>query len=166
MKFHSEHIFTGVTLDEFEKLYFDEEFNVALCEAVNLARTLVKLEDDGTTFVREVNVGPDRVLPRPVAKVAGTDRIEYMEHVDYRWGSHQVEWYTEPSILKSKVQSHGVVYLEERPEGVARRVEGEVAVKVFGLGGIVEAIIVADVEKSYADAARFTQQWIDKKQAS
>ncbi len=116
MKFRAEHVFTGITLREYEKLYFDETFNIELCQAVNLARTLVNLDDDGSKIVREVTVGPDRTLPGPVAKIVGGDRIEYMEHIEYTYGSGRASWYTEPSLLKEKIKSSGDV-LASAPKG-------------------------------------------------
>jgi hypothetical protein len=40
-------------------------------------------------------------------------------------------------------------------------VEGDVKVKLLGVGTLIERFIVADVERSYEQAAAFTQRWID-----
>jgi hypothetical protein len=39
-------------------------------------------------------------------------------------------------------------------------VRGEVKVAIFAIGRIVERFIVAEIEKSYAGAARFTAEWL------
>lgn len=161
MKFRVEHVFKGITLKDYEALYFDEAFQIAQCQAVKLHRTLVKREVTDGRLVRAVKVGPDREIPAPVAKVLGANRIEYTEHVDYVLGSNKGTWKTVSSLLTDKVDASGTFSFRETPAGIARVVEGEVSVRIFGIGGIVEKFVGADIERSYGDAAKFMQQWID-----
>ena len=161
MKFRVEHTFRDVSLADYEELYFDEPFGIALCKAVKLRRTLEKRELKNGRMVRIVRVGPDRDIPPTVAKILGTSRIEYTEHVDYRMGSFHGTWKTVSSVFTEKVDAHGTFGFAEKDEAVVRVVEGSVDVKIFGLGGVLERFIVADVERSYNDAAHFTQRWID-----
>ncbi len=162
MRFRVEHVFRGIELAQYEKLYFHEPFNVELCEATRLERTLVKFQKKGKKLERVVKVAPDREIPAPVAKVLGTSKLEYSEHVTYDFGSYVVHWRTEPAVLRDRILSSGTFTFQARPGGVARIVDGTIEVKIFGLGGLVERFIVADVEKSYARAAEFTQKWIDR----
>ena len=162
MKFRVEHTFRGISLETYEKLYFDEPFNVALCEAVKLARSVIKLENDDKTFHRIVKVGPDRDIPKPVAKVLKADRIEYEEHNTYTFGTYKGEWKTIPMMLANKVKSAGTYSFTQKGDDVLRIVEGDIDIKILGVGGMIEKFICADVERSYDDAARFTQQWIDQ----
>lgn len=162
MKFSVSHTFQNISLEDYEKLYFDEEFNTALCEAVKLARTLGTLNRTETTIHREVTVGPDREVPAPVAKILGASRIEYTEHLDYTLGSYKGTWKTISSLMTDKVHSAGTFAFKAKGNGVERIVDGEIKVKIFGVGGMVEKFIVADIERSYAKAAEFTQNWIDK----
>ena len=162
MHFRIEHTFTGISLADYEKLHFDEAFNIALCEAVKLSRQLVSLDDDGTTLKRVVRVGPDREVPKPVQKVLKSDRIEYEERVTYKWGTMEGSWETIPSVLASKVVTKGRLGFREVSGGVLRWSEGDIQVKVLGVGGVIERFIVADVEKSYDQAAAFTQRYINE----
>lgn len=162
MKFRAEHTFKGISLADYEKLYFNEDFNIKLCQAVKLAREVIEIESDDTKIHRVVKVGPDRVLPAPVAKILGTDRIDYTEHVDYTFGDFKADWKTISSVMTDKVDSKGTLTFRETGSGVTRIVEGDIKVKLFGVGKVVERVIVAETEKSYADAAAFTQTWIDK----
>ncbi len=163
MKFTTETTFRGISLQDFEKLYFDEAFNKALCERVNLARTVVKFESDDAKLHRVLRVGPDRELPGAVKKVLGTDRLEYEERLDYRWGTYKAQWETVPSVMASKVDARGTISFAESGGAVRRVAEGEIKVKLLGVGGLIEKLVVADVEKSFKDAADFTQRWIDEK---
>jgi hypothetical protein len=62
--------------------------------------------------------------------------------------------------MTDKVDSTGTFRFEPSADGVKRVIEGEIKVKVFGVGGVIERFIVADVEKSYEQAADFTRRWI------
>lgn len=163
MKFRVEHTFRGISLDDYEKLYFDEAFNIELCQTVKLARELLDLQNEGGTLRRVVKIGPERVLPMPAAKILGTDRIDYEEHLDYVFGSYRASWKTISSVMSDKIESSGtVVFSKAGADGVTRVVQGDIKVRLFAVGKVVEKIIVAETEKSYTDAAQFTQAWIDK----
>lgn len=161
MRFNVEHVFRGITRDEYESLYFNEDFNIALCKAVNLARTLVAMERDEQQIDRRVMVGPDREVPKAIQKVLKADRIEYEERIRYKFGSFSGTWETTPNIMASKVISKGGFQFKDNPNGVSRVVTGDIDVKVFGVGGVIEKFILEDVKKSYDDAAKFTQEWVD-----
>lgn len=162
MHFSVTHVFRGITLEEYEQLYFDEAFNEALCSTVKLSRQVIKIDRTDTGIHREVKVGPDREIPKPVAKVLKADRIEYTEHLDYKWGAFKGTWETIPTIMPTKVSTSGTFRFEASGDGVRRVVDGDISVKILGVGGVVEKFIVADIERSYDDAARFTQRWIDQ----
>jgi hypothetical protein len=165
MKFKAEHVIPGIELPAYEKLYFDEPFNVALCAATGLGRTLVSLETKDGVLRRAVKVSPARELPGPVAKIIGSGSFEYTEFLEYRLGSNAGTWRTETALLKDKIQSSGTFSFAAAPGGVRRVVEGEVKVKIFGLGGVIETFVVADVERSYGKAAEFTRGWIEQGKA-
>ena len=161
MKFVVEHTFRGLTVADYEKLYFDEAFNDALCKAVNLDRNVQKREDDGKRLARVVKVAPrDREIPGPLQKILGSSRIEYSEHVNYEWGTYRGTWKTISSIMTDKIESSGSFRFDQNSDGVKRIVEGEIKVKMFGVGGVVERFIVSDIEKSYEQASDFTRRWI------
>jgi hypothetical protein len=161
MKFSTEATFRGITLEQFEKLYFDEEFNIAMCKDNNLARTVLKRESDDEKLHRELRIGPDRELPAALKKVLKSDRLEYTEKLDYRWGSNRASWETIPSVFANKVDARGSIVFREVPGGVLRIADGVIKVKILGVGGVVEKLVIADVEKSFTNAATFTQRWID-----
>lgn len=160
MKFRAEAKFPDIPLEEYEQLYFDDAFNDAMCKAVKLERTLLKIERRGDVLERHTKVAPiGREIPAPVAKVIGASRIEYVEELTYDFAKHGGVWRTISSVLPDKVDTHGTLTMRAEGAGCARVSEGEVTVKVFGVGGIVEKVIIADVEKSYEDAARFTRDY-------
>jgi hypothetical protein len=162
MKFEITHTF-AVTPEQYEEIYFDEAFGAAQCEAVNLGRKLLKLEKTPTRIVRHVRVEPSRELPAPVAKLLGGGSFSYVEEVDYDVATRSLRWRTVPSIAPEKVESSGTVQFIADGAGTKRLLRGDINVKVFGLGGIIEKFVVGDVEKSYEKAAAFTREWIAAK---
>jgi hypothetical protein len=164
MKFKAEHLFGGISVADYETLYFDEPFNIELCKAVNLDRELVRLDVKGKHLTRVVKAAPrGREIPGPVAKVLGAGRIEYVEHIEYDLGTYAGTWKSISSVMTDKVLSSGTFRFVPTGTGVTRIVEGDVTVKVFGVGGMIERFIIADVEKSYDAAAQFTREYLAKK---
>ena len=161
MKFSADHTFRGIELEAYESLHFDEEFQDALCVSVKLSRACEKLEENDGHISRAVRVGPDREIPPAAQRVLGGRKLDYTEHLEYQRGSWKGTWRTEPSLMPDKVHCKGTIEFLEVPGGVRRLVHGEIKVKLFGVGGMVEKLIVSDVVKSYDKAASFTQRWID-----
>ncbi|HQY62939.1 MAG: DUF2505 domain-containing protein [Myxococcales bacterium] len=162
MKFRCEHRFTGITLAQYEKMYFDEAFNTELCKVLGLTRSVVSYDVTDTKVKRVVRVAPNREIPAPAAKILGAAKIEYTETIEYVFGSGKADWSTVSSVMTDKVDSRGTVRFAERDGAVVRSVDGDVTVKITLLGGTVEKFIVSDVERSYEKAAEFTRDWLSK----
>ena len=162
MKFKSEHRFGGITLAQYEELYFNEEFNIALCQQVGLHRTLVSRDDANGKIRRVVRVAPERELPGPVAKLLGAPRLEYTETVEYSWGSGRGVWSTQMAVMSDKVDSRGTFTFATSGDGVNRTIDGDVTVRVPLIGGTIEKAVVAEVSTGYDRAADFTRQWLIK----
>ena len=163
MKFTVSHTIADITVNTFAGLFFDEPFNDALCQHLSLNRQVMNISNDGKHFSRMVRIKPEREMPAAAQKVLkqlGVDRISYTEHLTFDIAANEGTWRLEPAALAEKLQSQGRILFVQDGTGVKRIVEGEVSVKVFGLGGMIERLVVADVEKSYAEAAEYTRNWI------
>ena len=62
--------------------------------------------------------------------------------------------------MLDKITIGGTLDFEAAAGGVKRILAGVIDVTLFGLGGLVEKVVVSNVEKSYGDAAAFTARWI------
>ena len=161
MKLHLKHIFSGLTLAQYGELYFEESFNEYLCKGVNLTRNVKEKSLNGTSLKRVTTVSPDREIPGPVAKVIKMDRLEYDEELTYDTEAFKGTWKINvPGPLGSKFSAGGQFTFREVAGGVERELWGEINVKVFGVGKMIETLIVTDVEKSYETAAAQTSQYI------
>jgi hypothetical protein len=166
MHFKADHTFTGITPAEYETLYFDEPFAIAMCEAVKLARTLLKLERTPDRLVRHVRCEPVRDIPGPIAKLLGGRRFSYVEELDFELGKGRGKWRVVPNVATEKVDAAGTLTFLPADGGVLRSVTGDIKVSVFGVGGLIEKFVVGEVEKSYADAATFTRSYLAKRPVS
>lgn len=160
MKFVIEHAFDGLTCAEYERLYFDEPFSAALGDALQLGRALLHLEVNPNRIARRVCCEPQRDPASPAAQAFGTSRASFVEEIDYDVRAHRGQWRTIPNLLPDRVRNAGTLEIVATATGVKRVVRGEVKVSLFGFGGLVERAVVAEIEKSYAGAARFTEAWL------
>jgi Protein of unknown function (DUF2505) len=160
MKFRVEHVIRGIDLAAYEELYFDEPFQTALGDAVKIDRELLRLDRGRERIVRHVRVQPEREIPAPVAKLLGGRRLAYVDEIEYEVGRYHGTWRIVPAVLADKIAIGGTLDFEAVAGGVKRVLAGVIDVTLYGLGGLVERVVVSNVEKSYADAAAFTDRWI------
>jgi hypothetical protein len=162
----AEHIFNATEDTYWGKIFFAEEYNRRLhLEALRfLEWREVRVEDKGDYVERTVEVVP-RVgeLPGPIKKLIG-DRIGYVERGIYDKRARRYRITVTPSRLADKLTITGELFTEPAPEGRCRRIYlGRVEARIFGVGGLLEKLIVSDLEKSLETSARFTNQYIKEK---
>ncbi len=162
MQFSISHLVPGVSRSDYENLFFDEGLNVMMCERLNLERTLVSSTREGPDFSRAVEVTMRRHVPAWVAKIVDAQRFVYTETMTYRFGSPPVpaHWRIIPKMFSRQVDCAGTVSFEPHPQGVIRRVDGDVKVRMPGLATILERFAVREIEKSFDEAAELTREWL------
>ena len=165
MKLAIEHVFAGIQPSEFEALYFDETFNESLGTHLHMGRMLVRLETTANRIVRHVRFepAPDPNSPVPIEKAFGTSRASFLEELDYDPRVRRGEWKTIPNMFKERVVNAGTIEFAPAPEGTRRVLRGEVKVKLFGFGGVVEKMIAAEIVKNYDATAAFITDWLAKR---
>jgi hypothetical protein len=156
MKFANEQLFPGISPADYEALYFDEPFNTALSEALHMGRKLLRLDRTATRIVRHVCFEPRREAGTPADQAFGTSRASFVEELEYDLPERRGRWRTIPNLFTERVTNAGTLELLAEDRGTRRVVRGEVRVSLFGFGKIVERMVVAEIEKSYAATARFT----------
>jgi hypothetical protein len=164
MKFDVSHTFEGISAADYEVLYFDEAFNVALCEAVKLGREVLKIERSDAKIVRHVRCTPNRDIPAPVAKLIKDNGFKYVEELEHEVGRLRGRWVVKPNLFPEKVDVKGTYeFISAGEKRVTRVIHGAIDVAVFGIGAVVEKFVVDDVKRSYDQAAEFTRGWLAKK---
>ena len=86
-------------------------------------------------------------------------QIEYQEILTYQRGKY-IGGKTVPPFLSDKFLASGQFRFEAIDGGVRRIMEGDITVKIFGVGGLAEKVIVSEVESSYDRAAAFTVEYL------
>lgn len=160
MHFVADQIIAGIAPGQYERLYFDEPFNEALCVALQMRRRLDQRESDAAQIVRRVAIAPRRDVPRVLRPVLGKRRIEYTEAVVYRWGSMRGQWTLEPGLMAERVRGSGTFSFAEQGGGTRRIVQGELTIALPGIGKLAERLVVEEVERSYRRAAEFTTAYL------
>ena len=163
MKVLIEDVFPQITCAAYESLYFDEPFNDAVGQALHLGRQLMHFERTPEKIVRRVGYEPARDPGSPAGQAFGTSRASFIEELEYDVRSRRGEWRTIPNVFPDRVRNAGTIEIVEAPTGVRRIVRGEVKVSMFGFGRLIEKMVVAEIEKSYASTTRFTNEWLARR---
>jgi hypothetical protein len=150
-----------------EKLFFDTEFNRRLF-LTELGFVQWKILSEKTTddFVeRELDVTPKVTdVPGPVKAVIG-DSLGYHEHGRYDRKRRRYAVKATSPVLGDRFLLEGEMYTETLGENRCRRIFNvKVTTKIFGVGGLIEKRVIADLEKSYAESAKFIGKYVQENQ--
>ncbi|RYF05896.1 MAG: hypothetical protein EOO40_09835, partial [Deltaproteobacteria bacterium] len=118
MHFSTEHLIEGIDCPTFERLFFAEDLNVAICQALRMQRELLSRDEHDGLLNRQVRIRPQRELPGPIQKVLGGQRVEYTETMRHRVGSRRGDWVIVPSVFADRVSAGGSVEFAPHPRGV------------------------------------------------
>jgi len=149
-----------------DRIFFDESFNQHLYkEVLGFSVYKVKsLDDKGDEIQRVIEVSPKiGDLPGPIKKVVG-ENVSYAEEGIYDKKSRRYRLQIKPNALADKLSIKGELFTEPSGPSKCKRIfKADVTCKVFGIGGMIEKRIVADIEKSYDFGAKFTNEYIAEK---
>ncbi len=163
MKFKIEHIING-TQEKVWELLWDDEFSKVLKKALNLEELeTVDKKEEGDRIVIKKKVTPRITLPSTVKKLVG-DRISYLEIDKLKKDEYFFDWEIKPYVLQGKVKSSGIFYLEPVGENKTRRIiEGEINIKLFGVGKSFEKLTVKNLQENYSKATQVMNEALEGK---
>lgn len=147
----------------FLDLFLKEAYNKALFEGfLKFPMWRVSSENDTPSKVsRTIEVEPFVAdLPIAIQKVVGNN-LRYREEAYY--DKHERKYHVKvvPNRLADKILVSGVQLTEPLGPGRCKRIFlADVEVKIFGVGGLIEKRIVADLIKSYDIGKRFTDDYL------
>jgi hypothetical protein len=161
-----EHVFNCSADTFWEKIFLDEEFNRRLFTQI-LGFPVwkeVKREETGDEIRRVVEVVPKLGdLPGPIKKLIG-EGVGYREEGVYDRKTRRYKLNIIPNKLTDKLTVKGEIFTEPAGDNKIKRVyTANVEARVFGVGGMLEKRLVADMENGYAEGAKFTNQYIAEK---
>jgi hypothetical protein len=163
MKFEIEIVTRGIDYPTFRRVYYSEEFNQDVAEAVKLkARTqteFVALPDGKER--RRVHVVPRVNLPSAFQKLLNGQAVSYDETTVFDPATRSAT-FDVASPAGDRVRVSGLARFLEEPDGVRLHFEGEAQVQIFGVGGMIERYIVNEVRARYGVVQRLLQRFIDE----
>ena len=161
-----EHTFNCSADTYWDKIFFDDEYNRRLfMEALSFESfEVVSVEDTSTGKKRVIDASPKMGdLPGPLKKVIG-DGIGYRETGEWNKDAGTFTTKVVTNKLSDKIKIEGVLKMEDAGDGKSKRVfTCTVTCKMFGVGGMIEKRVIADMEDSYGKAAVFTNEFIKEK---
>jgi hypothetical protein len=161
-----EHIYNCSEDTFWNKLFFDEEYNRRLFkEALEFpVYEQTELQDTDSHVRRSIKVVPKLgPMPGPLKAVIG-EGIGYQENGVFDKQTRRYTIDITPNKLAEKVTIKGTLYIEPRGDNKCNRVfDCSVTAKIFGVGGMLEKRVIADMQESYAKGAEFSNKYIAEK---
>lgn len=161
-----EHVYDCDEDTFWNKVFLDSEYNRRLFkEALGFpVYDEVKREERDDQVKRVIEVVPKTGdMPAALKKLVG-ENIGYREEgvLDKKARRYRVT--VIPNRLADKLTITGELFTEPVGEKKCRRVyKAHVEARVFGLGGLIEKRVIADIENGYSLGAKFTNQYIAEK---
>lgn len=166
MRFTIKHIFETDVDTFWNKVFFDEAYNRALCVdhlKFRLFNTLDLKRESNGVITRRTENGPPAEVPKMVAKVLG-DTVNYVEEGRFDPTSKKWSFSIIPAMAANKIQSVGELWVEPRGDKrIERIIQIDLQVKIFGIGSMVEQLIEKQSREMYGKAADYTNKWIREK---
>ena len=165
MKIEVEHRYERISCEAFVKMYFSVAYNNAIAPIVSLKERRIDSEvhlENGRTE-RRIFMAPDVALPSVLAKMAAHASIAYTEVSVYDPQTYTVKYHIESAAQKMISVSGQVMFIADST-AVRRRIQGDVHVKILGLGHVIERLIASETQKRYDAVHVFTQDYIDSHQ--
>jgi len=149
--------------ETFWKLFLDEKFNTELYNGY-LKFPLWRIassQDSEKEMRRVIEVEPYVAdLPAAIKKVVG-DNIRYREEGRFDKEKRRYHVDVVPARMADKILVKGEQLTEPTADGKCKRVFlAEITVKIFGLGGMMEKRVIADLQRSYDLSAKFTNRYV------
>lgn len=145
---------------------FTTEMEAVIREGGNLEEYHAEVTEEPTILHRRVRTVPRLDMPGALKKVVGSDTLGYIEEQKVpKDGTMEYQWESIPDKLADKSYTGGNFKVEPLGEDRCRRtIEGEVKVKIFGVGTLAEKYIVGEMEKTYHAVATAQEKYVKEKE--
>ena len=161
MKFHIEDIF-DIDRERYEnEMFFDPEMNRHINESLKLGpKHLIEEIDNDEILYRKNLFSPKIDIPKSAKKLIRNKGLGYFESSTFYKGKHYANWSIKTEMFPDKITGGGKFLFEEVGNKTRRIVQGEINAKMFGVGEIIERLIIQNLEENYEKITKVTKQWI------
>lgn len=161
-----EHVFKCSEETFWTKVFFDDEYNRRLfTEQLRFPTWRVKSsEERGDQVLRTIEASPPiGDLPGPLKAVVG-DSAGYEERGVFDKKTHRYNVQVVPNRMADKISVNVEMWTEPLGDNQCKRYARATATaKIFGVGGMLEKKLLADLERSYEKSAAFTNTFVSEK---
>jgi hypothetical protein len=156
---------------EFWDTAHSPDFSAFLTREYGVVQRELERETADHLVRRRLRIAVCRNLPDWVCKIAtellGTDEMVYDEIQDIRLDAFELRWSIEPPVLRDKIHGSGRLWLTPIDANhCMQSIEGEILVKIFGVGGKLEDVIVQEIRDSNENLAEVVARWKIRNAAS
>jgi hypothetical protein len=159
---HIEHVY-HCSEQRFWQLFFDEQFNQQLFRnGLGFPHYEQLSFEETPDEIRRVTSVMPRVgqLPSALKKVIG-EGIGYREHGVFNKRRQRFAIRVVSNKMPDRLTVEGVLFTQPLSESSCRRLfDGTVEARIFGVAGLLEKRLIADLQASYADSADFTNRYL------
>jgi len=161
-----EHVFKCSEETFWTKVFFDDEYNRRLfLELLKFpVWRVIKSEEHGDEVRRTIEASPPiGDLPGPLKAVVG-DSAGYEERGVFDKKTRRYRVQVVPNRMSDKINVSVEMWTEPMGDAQCKRFARATATaKIFGVGGLLEKKLLADLERSYEKSAAFTNTFVGEK---
>ncbi len=148
------------SVDTYWETFFDDAYNAELYRALDIQRTVVKVDDGGDIVRREILLKPNREVPKLFKKVM-KGSLEYTEFNEFDRARSVLKVRIVPAFGADKISNTGTYRVVDLGGGRVRRTyDGECSCKIPLIGGKIEKHIVGEIRASYVTTTDVTRKWL------
>jgi len=122
---------------------------------------LEHLTQDGKIYVK-MKYTMEVAMPAAVKKALGGASHSFVADLILDTQNNTATLEFNPARLGDKIKAGAVIVFEREGDRWRQRMEGDVTVKVFGVGKVVEKFIVEKFQHSYALEARLRNEYLSR----
>lgn len=147
-----------------DKIHFGG-FNRAMYTMLEFGYQVI--EDDPASGVRKTHITPVVDAPKVLVKALG-ESVSFEEHGQLVRGGdasgNRYEFKVLPGVFPTKIHIGGAMFIE--PNGSSkswRNVDFKVGCTIFGIGGVFEHFVSKEIQKTYDESAKYTNDFLEGK---
>jgi hypothetical protein len=159
-----EHVFKCSEETFWTKIFFDDEYNRRLFLETLKFPVWRVAEEQGDEVRRTIEASPPvGDLPGPLKAVVG-ENAGYEERGVFDKKTRRYRVQVVPNRMSDKINVSIEMWTEPLGDGQCKRFARATATaKIFGVGGMLEKKLLADLERSYEKSAAFTNTFVSEK---
>jgi hypothetical protein len=143
----------------------DPELDAKLAQMTQSTREHISETTEGDVIVRKVRYSSGNPAFANVAKLLGTDRVTYEQHLRIDMARMHVDWQMVHPAVGDRLKAEGSFCVVPHPEGSERVVEGVVEVRIPLIGGTMEGKVVEFIRKMYARGTQWRREYLARPKA-